>query len=446
MRFAPSMMAAVSSTWALLLGMALLMIGNGLQGTLLGVRASLEGFATSTTGILMSGYYVGFLAGSALAPRLVARVGHVRVFGALASLASVAILVHALFVGPATWLAMRLMSGFAYAGLYVVAESWLNEEATNATRGRLLSVYMVVSLGGVALGQALLNLADPSTPDLFVLVSVLVSLGLVPMLLSASRMPAFEAPSAVGVRQLYDATPTGVLGMFITMIAQGAFFGMGAVYASEVGLSVGEISLFMGLALLGGVLLQWPIGRLSDTFDRRQVIVTASLLAAVLAFAAALLGDDVPRLPLFALVSLFGGVLLPMYSLCIAYTNDYLRPDQMVDASGTLVLIGGCLLRPDQRRPRHGGLRPGRLLLVAGPHQRRDRRLRPLPHDAATGAAARRAGRLRRHAAHDALCRRHGRRDRERAGGRRAASAGVRGGMTSRAAPGSAPRSSLSLP
>ena len=250
------MMAAVSSTWALLLGMALLMIGNGLQGTLLGVRASLEGFATSTTGILMSGYYVGFLAGSALAPRLVARVGHVRVFGALASLASVAILVHALFVGPATWLAMRLMSGFAYAGLYVVAESWLNEEATNATRGRLLSVYMVVSLGGVALGQALLNLADPSTPDLFVLVSVLVSLGLVPMLLSASRMPAFEAPSAVGVRQLYDATPTGVLGMFITMIAQGAFFGMGAVYASEVGLSVGEISLFMGLALLGGVLLQ----------------------------------------------------------------------------------------------------------------------------------------------------------------------------------------------
>jgi MFS family permease len=335
------MMAAVSGTWALLLGMALLMIGNGLQGTLLGVRASLESFATSTTGILMSGYYVGFLAGSALAPRLVARVGHVRVFGALASLASVAILVHALFVGPATWLAMRLMSGFAYAGLYVVAESWLNEEATNATRGRLLSVYMVVSLGGVALGQVLLNLADPRGPDLFVLVSVLVSLGLVPMLLSASRTPAFEAPSAVGLRELYDVSPTGVVGMFITMIAQGAFFGMGAVYASEVGLSVGEISLFMGLALVGGVLLQWPIGRLSDAFDRRQVIVAASLLAAFLAFAAALLGDEVPRLPLFVLVSLFGGVLLPMYSLCIAYTNDYLRPDQMVDASGTLVLVGG---------------------------------------------------------------------------------------------------------
>jgi MFS family permease len=335
------MMTAVSGTWALLFGMALLMIGNGLQGTLLGVRASFEGFATSVTGMLMSGYYVGFLAGSALAPRLVARVGHVRVFGALASVASVAILVHSLFVDPPTWMAMRLISGFAYAGLYVVAESWLNEEATNETRGRLLSVYMVVSLGGVALGQILLNLADPRAPDLFILVSVLVSLGLVPMLLSASRTPPFEASSSVGVRQLYDATPTGVIGMFITMIGQGAFFGMGAVYGSEIGLSVGEISLFMGVALVGGVLLQWPIGRLSDAFDRRQVIVAAALLAAFLAFAAALLGDEVPTLLLFALVGLFGGVLLPMYSLCIAYTNDYLRPDQMVDASGTLVLIGG---------------------------------------------------------------------------------------------------------
>jgi MFS family permease len=335
------MMMAVSGTWALLFGMALLMIGNGLQGTLLGVRASFEGFATSITGMLMSGYYIGFLAGSALAPRLVARVGHVRVFGALASVASVAILVHSLFVDPATWMAMRLISGFSYAGLYVVAESWLNEEATNETRGRLLSVYMVVSLGGVALGQILLNLADPRAPDLFILVSVLVSLGLVPMLLSASPTPAFGAPSSVGVRQLYRVSPTGVVGMFITMVAHGAFFGMGAVYASEIGLSVGEISLFMGLALAGGVLFQWPIGRLSDAFDRRQVIVATALLAALLAFVAALFGDEASRLPLFVLVGLFGGVVLPMYSLCIAYTNDYLRPDQMVDASGTLVLIGG---------------------------------------------------------------------------------------------------------
>jgi MFS family permease len=324
------MMTAISSTWALLLGVALLMIGNGLQGTLLGVRASLEGFPTGMTGILMSGYYIGFLAGSALTPRLVGRVGHVRVFGALASIASVAILVHSLFVGPATWMAMRLISGFAYAGLYVVAESGLNEEATNATRGRLLSVYMVVSLGGAALGQILLNLGDPRGPDLFILVSVLVSLGLVPMLLSASPTPAFETTSSVGVRQLYEVSPTGVVGMFVTMIAQGAFYGMGAVYASEVGLSVGEISLFMGLALVGGVMLQWPIGRLSDAFDRREVIVAASLLAALLAVTAALLGDDVPRLALFALVGLFGGVMLPMYSLCIAYTNDYLRADQMV--------------------------------------------------------------------------------------------------------------------
>lgn len=334
------MIAAVSSTWALLLGMALLMIGNGLQGTLLGVRASLEGFATTITGMLMSGYYIGFLAGSTLAPRLVGRVGHVRVFGALASLASVAILLHALFVEPATWMAMRLISGFCYAGLYVVAESWLNEEATNATRGRLLSVYMVVSLSGVALGQALLNLADPRGAELFIMVSVLVSLGLIPMLLSASPTPAFETPSQVGLRELYRTSPTAVVGMFATMMAQGAFFGMGPVYGNEVGLSVREISLFMGLALIGGVCLQWPIGRLSDAFDRRQVIIAASLLAGLLALAAGLL-VDASRAALFGLVALFGGVMLPMYSLCIAYTNDYLRPEQMVNASGTLVLVGG---------------------------------------------------------------------------------------------------------
>lgn len=334
------MMRVVSSTWVLLFGMALLMTGNGLQGTLLGVRASLEGFATTITGMLMSGYYVGFLAGSALAPRLVGRVGHVRVFGAMASLASTTILIHALFVNPVTWMGMRLISGFCYAGLFVVAESWLNEEATNETRGRLLSVYMVVSLGGVALGQVLLNLSDPLRADLFILISVLVSLGLVPMLLSVSAMPAVETPSPVGIRALYEVSPTGVVGMFATMIAQGAFYGMGAVYASEVGLSVRDVSLFMGLALLGGVVLQWPIGRLSDAFDRRQVIVAVSLLAAALAFTAGLL-PDISRPVLFGLIAVFGGLMLPMYSLCMAYTNDYLRPEQMVDASGTLVLIGG---------------------------------------------------------------------------------------------------------
>jgi MFS family permease len=335
------MLAAVTTSWSLLLGMGLLMVGNGLQGTLLGVRASLEGFATSLTGVMMSAYFAGFLVGSTLAPKLVARVGHVRVFAALASLASTVILIHALFVNPLTWTLMRLASGFCFAGLYVVAESWLNAASTNETRGQLLSIYMVVVLVGMTLGQVLLNLAHPSGVELFILISILVSLALIPMLLSMVRMPRHDSPAAhVGLRELYRVSPTGVVGIFATMMAQGACFGMGAVYASAVGLSVGEISLFMSLILVGGALLQWPIGRLSDAFDRRQVLTLVTLAAGVAALLAGLAIDG-PRPAFFALVWLFGGMHLPMYALCIAYTNDYLRPEQIVEASGALVLAGG---------------------------------------------------------------------------------------------------------
>jgi MFS family permease len=334
------MMAAVRSCWALLLGIALMMLGNGLQGSLLGIRASLEGFPTTATGILMSGYFAGFLAGSVLAPKLVARVGHVRVFAALVSLASSAILIHIVWIDPATWTVIRLVTGFCYAGLYVVAESWLNDQATNQTRGQLLSIYMVVMLAGAAAGQGLLNLADPAGVALFILVSVLISLSVIPMLLSTGRTPPFEAPRPVGVRQLYRVSPTGVVGYFGTMMANGAYFGMGAVYGRHIGLSVRDISVFVSLILLGGMFLQWPLGRLSDAWDRRQVLTGVTFLAAGFAFLASFAAER-SLLGLFVLTALFGGTSLPMYSLCIAYTNDYLERDQMVQASGALVLIGG---------------------------------------------------------------------------------------------------------
>ncbi|MEM7226863.1 MAG: MFS transporter, partial [Pseudomonadota bacterium] len=237
-RWEGAMIAAIASSWALLLGMALLMIGNGLQGSLLGIRATLEGFPTAATGILMSGYYAGFLAGSIMTPRLVARVGHVRVFAALASLASTAILIQALWVEPVPWTMIRLITGFCYAGLYVIAESWLNAQATNQNRGQLLSVYMVIVLGGAAAGQGLLNVADPSGAALFILVSVLVSLALIPMLLSSGRTPPFETPQPVGILELYRVSPTGVVGYFGVMMANGAYFGMAAVYGREIGLSI----------------------------------------------------------------------------------------------------------------------------------------------------------------------------------------------------------------
>jgi MFS family permease len=342
------MRTTIVASWALFLGIAMIMLGNGLQGSLLGLRATVEGFATATTGFVMSGYYVGFLLGSSLTPKLVKRVGHIRVFTALASMASAAVLLHAVFITPAAWMAMRIVTGFSYAGLYVVAESWLNDRATNETRGQLLSVYMVIMLGGMGSGQLLLNVADPAGFQLFILVSVLVSAALVPIALTAFAAPNFSAPSHVGVKRLYGISPLGVFGAFGTGIAHGAAFGMGAVYARNVGLSVGEISYFMAapflggvFPFLGGVLLQWPIGHLSDRVDRRRIIAIVTFVAAIVAFAAIPVSGQ-STLALLVLMCLFGGMSLPLYSLCLAYTNDHLEPSQMVAASATLVFVTGA--------------------------------------------------------------------------------------------------------
>ncbi len=335
-----SMFAAVRSAWALLLGLAFLMLGNGLQGTLLGVRASLEGFSTQTTGFVMTGFYVGFLLGSIVGPKLVKNVGHIRVFAALASIFSAAMLLHSIFIEPVTWFAIRVANGFAVAGLYIVVESWLNDAATNRTRGQLLSVYMVIVLGGMAAGQFLLNVASPAGFELFILVSVLVSLSLVPISLSVTRAPKFEAPVHVSWRAMYHSSPLGVVGCLIVGIAPGALLGMGAVYASAIGMSVADVSLFMATALAGGVVLQWPVGRLSDYFDRRVVITVVTMLAALAALTGAFAGERSTPILLVA-VFLFGGLSFPVYSLCIAHSNDHLQPDQMVAASGTLVLVTG---------------------------------------------------------------------------------------------------------
>lgn len=330
----------VKSSSALFLGIACMMLGSGLQGSLLGVRASIEGFSTAATGLVMSAYYVGFLAGSVLAPNVIREVGHIRVFAALASLASASTLLVALFVDPIAWFIIRLVTGFCYAGLYVVAESWLNDRATNETRGQLLSVYMVTILGGLACGQLLLNVADPAGTKLFILVSVLLSLALVPISLTARPAPNFGTSAHVGLRTLYKISPLGVLGCLAVGMAHGSLLGMGAVYAGEAGLSVGQISIFMAVAILGGMAFQWPIGRASDKLDRRRVIMTVAFLASVAAIATIPLPNSA-TVWLFALMCLLGGFSFPLYSLCLAYTNDYLEPEQMVAASSSLVLVGG---------------------------------------------------------------------------------------------------------
>ena len=217
---------------------------------------------------------------------------------------------------------IRLVTGFCYAGLYVVVESWLNDQASNETRGQLLSAYMVVVLGGAAGGQGLLNLADPSGSKLFILVSILVSLSLIPLLLSTGRTPPFATPSPVGIRQLYRVSPTGVVGYFGTVMANGAYFGMGAVYGREIGLSVRDISVFISLILLGGMFLQWPIGRLSDAWDRRQVLTGVTLVAALAALLAGLTGER----SLLGLLRADGAVRRHQPAALLALHRPYQRP------------------------------------------------------------------------------------------------------------------------
>ena len=353
------MLAAISSAWALLLGIAFIMLGNGLQSTLLGVRATLEGFGTGTTGLVMTAYFAGFLAGSVIVPRLLANVGHIRVFAALASLASGAALVHTVFVTPLTWGLIRIITGFCFAGLYVVAESWINEAATNKTRGQLLSVYMIMVLGGTGSGQLLMNLSDPRSFELFVLVSVLISFALIPITLSVGRAPPFEAPESIGIRALFRASPLGVAGAFLIGIAHSALYAMGPVFATEIGLTVERIALFIAVALFGGLVLQWPIGWLSDRFDRRRVIVAVAWVAACASVVAGVEGADSYAL-LIASTALLGGMSMPLYSLCGAHTNDHLTPRQIVAASATLVLVGGFGLTM-------GPLLAAALMQLAGP-------------------------------------------------------------------------------
>ena len=334
------MLAAISSAWALLLGIGLIMLGNGLQNTLLGVRATLEGFGTTVTGLVMTAYFVGFVSGSMIVPRLLANVGHVRVFAALASLASGATLVHTVFVTPLSWGLIRIATGFCFAGLYVVAESWINEAATNRTRGQLLSVYMIMVLGGTGGGQLLMNLSDPLSFELFVLVSVLISFALIPITLSVGRAPPFEAPESIGVRALFRASPLGVGGAFLIGIAHSALYAMGPVFATEIGLDVERVALFIAVALFGGLVLQWPIGWLSDRFDRRRVIVAVAWVAATASTVAGVGGIDSYAV-LIAATAVLGGMSMPLYSLCGAHTNDHLTPPQIIAASATLVLVGG---------------------------------------------------------------------------------------------------------
>ncbi len=329
----------LSASWAILLGVGFMMVANGLQGTLLGVRANIEGFSTFATGIMMSGYFIGIFIGSLLAPLLVKRVGHIRVFSALASLASISILFHGVYVDLVVWMLMRIVTGISFAGFFVVTESWLNDRASNQTRGKILSVYMLIVTFGMGSGQFLLNLAQPQAIDLFILISVIISFGLIPILLTAKPAPVFGISEKMSVFELYKASPLAVIGNYLTGMAHGTIFGLGAIYASAVLVDIKSISWFMASFLIGNLITQWPIGYISDRVSRRVVMATLSMVSIVFSILAALTPKD--SLLFYLWIVFLGGAALPMYSICIAYANDRLEPRQIVAASGSLVMVAG---------------------------------------------------------------------------------------------------------
>ncbi|SFM26949.1 MFS transporter [Shimia aestuarii] len=329
----------LKSAWALLLGMMLLMVGNGMQGTLLGIRGELEGFSTYEMSFVMSAYFVGFLGGSWVAPDMIRRVGHVRVFAALASFISAVMILYPTLVEPWAWVLGRVVIGFCFSGVYVTAESWLNNAATNENRGKALSLYMIVMMIGIVSAQGLLLVADPSGYVLFVIPSVLVSISFAPILLSISPTPAFDTTKPMSLGELFKISPLGVVGMTLLGGIFAAQFGMSAVFATRIGLSLRELSIFVAAFYIGATLFQFPLGWLSDRMDRRVLIMMVAFAGGFGAVLGWLFMDN--YLMLLVAAALVGGTSNPLYSLLIAHANDFLETEDMAAASGGLVFVNG---------------------------------------------------------------------------------------------------------
>ena len=341
------------NSWALFTGYGILMIAHGLQGNLLGVRSVIEGFNFIATGTMMSGYFVGYFCGANMVPKLIGKVGHIRVFAAFASISSLAILVHAVFVNPIVWTCARFLTGFSIVGIFIVVESWLNDRANNRTRGKVLSIYMFVTLMGLAIGTLLLNFSNPEKYEPFILISVLLSMALIPILLAKRKPPKFKKIIGIKIKDLYKISPLGVVSMFCTGFIHSAIFTLGAVYTATMNFTIFEISLFLFLITVSGAIFQWPIGYYSDRFDRRLIIILCTFLSVIFCFLSILsVGEhpeimhlsidwEINKLMFFIFITLYAGVALPLFTLNLTYVNDFVEKGKFVAAGAGLQIIFG---------------------------------------------------------------------------------------------------------
>ena len=342
------------------------MLGTGLLGTIVGVRAELEGFPTAVSGLVMSCHYIGFLGGCAVAPGLLRRHGHVRVFLAVSVLSALGAIAYPLYTSPAAWAAFRVITGAATAGIYVVCESWLAGAGHRQTRGRLLAVYLLVGNSGYGFGQLLLGLGSPETFLLFGLAAGLVGLSALPLIALKPEGPPRTNLARLRIVELAKTAPLGVATSFVTGIGVGGILGFGPVYGTEVGMSVERVGLLMGAAMAGSIFLQWPIGALSDRINRRHVIIGAGLAAGAFAIAASYL----PPLSNVILACMFAytAFSFPLYSLAISHVNDSLHPEKVIPASAALLGVYGVgtLVGPIGTSLVMEGLGPPGFWLLAG--------------------------------------------------------------------------------
>ena len=339
----------LKNSWALFLGMGFIMMAYGFQGSLLGVRAVQEEFSLTATGFMMSGYFVGYFIGAATIPNIISRVGHIRVFAAFASLASLVILVHSILIHPFVWFLLRVLTGVSMVCIYTVAESWLNDRSSNKNRGSVLSVYMVILYGAMGVGMFLLNFSSPKNFQPFILVSVITSVALIPILLTKKKPPTFKKIKAMTLKDLYEASPFGMISSLFYGTIQSALFTLLAVYATSMNFTILEISIVTFLLAVSGAIAQFPIGKLSDIYDRRKVIVFSTFGAAVFSILAILVsrqmylpgGLATSKTWFYIFFILFSFCSLPMFSLILAHTNDYIPKEKFVAAGAGLQFAFG---------------------------------------------------------------------------------------------------------
>lgn len=333
------MIQVLTSVWALLIGIVLIMLGNGMHFTLIGLRGGIEGFSSAELAIVTSGYFAGFLSGARLTPRMIKRVGHVRVFAALGSFTSAGLIALPLIAEPWAWTLLRVVLGFCMSGIYVTAESWLNDASTNETRGKVLSAYMIAQTLGIIGAQGLLTFGDAANSALFIVASILVSISFAPILLSASSVPVTEAARPMGLKELFSGSPLSTVGIFLLGCVYATQTGMAAVFGTQIDMTTGQIATFVAMLFAGALVFQYPIGWLSDRMDRRNLIFGASMVAMGACILGWMSGDNLVFMMCAAFVA--GGMTTPLYALFLAYTNDFLPLEDMPAASGGLVLTFG---------------------------------------------------------------------------------------------------------